>query len=62
MVNDQGCPTCSSKNFGNLEMRKNNNGTATWKKSVTTVKNSGTLNRKIKYFFLLSTMQKIIPG
>ena len=33
------------------------------KNSVTTVKNSGTLNYKINYFvFLVSTMQKIIPG
>jgi len=23
MVKDQGCPTCSSKNFGNTEMQKN---------------------------------------
>jgi len=32
MVNDLGCPTCGSKNFGNLEMSKNPDGTATWKK------------------------------
>jgi len=32
MIKDQGCPTCGSKNFGNLEMEKNNDGPTTWKK------------------------------
>ena len=32
MVNDLGCPTCGSKNFGNLEMKKNQDGAPTWKK------------------------------
>jgi hypothetical protein len=32
MVNDLGCPTCGSKNFGNLEMKKNQYGIPTWKK------------------------------
>jgi len=32
MLNDHGYPTCGSKNFGNLEMKKNPDGTATWKK------------------------------
>jgi hypothetical protein len=31
MIKDHGCPTCGSKNFGNLEMKKNQDG-ATWKK------------------------------
>ncbi|MCH9658533.1 hypothetical protein K0U27_07555 [archaeon] len=32
MVNDLGCPTCGSKNFGIMEMEKNNDGNATWRK------------------------------
>jgi len=32
MAKDQGCPTCGSKNFGNLEMKKNFDGPVTWKK------------------------------
>jgi len=32
MIKDHGCPTCGSKNFGNLEMKKNHDGTTSWKK------------------------------
>jgi len=32
MIKDHGCPTCGSKNFGNLGMKKNQDGTPTWKK------------------------------
>jgi len=32
MLKDHGCPTCGSKNFGNAEMKKHHDGTATWKK------------------------------
>jgi len=30
MAKDDGCPTCSSKNFGNIEMN-NTDGNITWK-------------------------------
>jgi len=32
MMEDQGYPTCGSKNFGNIQMRKNQDTTVTWKK------------------------------
>jgi len=32
MLKDHGCPTCGSKNFGNIEMKKNLDGNALWKK------------------------------
>lgn len=33
MTKDEGCPTCGSKNFGNMEMKRNKEGnTVTWKK------------------------------
>jgi transcriptional regulator NrdR family protein len=31
-MNDYGCPTCGSKNFGTVEMKKNGEGAVTWKK------------------------------
>jgi len=31
-MNDHGCPTCGSKNFGVMEMKKNINNERTWKK------------------------------
>ena len=49
MVMDQGCPTCGSKNFGNMEIKKNQDTTTICKNSVTTVKNSGTPNLEINY-------------
>lgn len=32
MMEDQGCPTCGSKNFGNIEMKKNQDAYITSKK------------------------------
>ena len=32
MVKDEGCPTCGSKNFTNLGVQKNVNGTPIWRK------------------------------
>ncbi|MGI9566606.1 MAG: hypothetical protein ACR2LL_06285 [Nitrosopumilus sp.] len=31
MAKDQGGPTCSSKDLGNLEVRKNHDGIVIWK-------------------------------
>ena len=31
-MNDDGCPTCSSKNYGNVKMEKNGEGVVAWKK------------------------------
>ena len=39
MIKDQGCPTCGSKNYGNLEIKKNHDGVATWKKQCYNCKN-----------------------
>ena len=49
ILKDHGCPTCGSKNFGNIEMNKNQDTTVIQKNSVTTVKNSGTPNLEINY-------------
>ena len=32
MTQDIDCPTCGSHNFGNIEMRKNEDGSVSWKK------------------------------
>ncbi len=32
IMKDEGCPTCGSKNFGNIEMKKDSEGLAIWKK------------------------------
>jgi len=31
-MKDEGCPTCGSKNFGNIEMNKGSDGIVLWKK------------------------------
>jgi hypothetical protein len=31
-MNDDGCPTCGSKNYGTIEMKKNGQGPVDWKK------------------------------
>ena len=31
-MKDEGCPTCGSRDFGNIEMKKDSDGTAIWKK------------------------------
>ena len=31
MIKDEGCPTCGSKNFGKIEMKKSDDGVASWK-------------------------------
>ena len=32
MEKDNGCPTCGSKDFGNIQMEKNDDGFSIWKK------------------------------
>jgi len=33
MTDDEGCPTCGSKNFGSIEMKRNkDDNNVTWKK------------------------------
>jgi len=32
LAKDEGCPTCGSKDFGNLEVKQNPEKTPTWKK------------------------------
>jgi formate dehydrogenase maturation protein FdhE len=40
MTKDDGCPTCGSKDFASLAVRKNENGVATWKKHCYNCKKS----------------------
>jgi len=42
-MNDYGCPTCGSKNFGTVEMKKNGEGALLGKNSAIIVKNFGTV-------------------
>ena len=48
LVNDLGCPTCGSKNFGNLEMKKPKMGLQHGKNNVIIAKNSGMQNLEIQ--------------